>query len=170
MLGMALLAPLPVLATEIGRAAQPSTSTLITAASIRPRIEIPCTACGTQWQLTPRFTPQLSAPAPRVRLTDYRQPAVARPAARPREEALRELRFRDNQPLVNRLKRLQALPFVTLWDSTAATLYFGVNRDGEPGVHLRQKKHDRGTLMPAGRTLFVDAASAHSTGRAAAPR
>lgn len=70
--------------------------------------------------------------------------------------ALRELKFRDNQPLVNRLKRIQAVPFVTVWDSTAATLYVGVNRDGEPGLHLRQKKYDRGTLTPANRTLFSD--------------
>ena len=70
--------------------------------------------------------------------------------------AFRDVTFRDHQPLVNRLKRIQAVALVTVWDSTSATLYLGVNRDGEPGLHLRQKKHDRGTLAPAHRTLFSD--------------
>ena len=59
------------------------------------------------------------------------------------------LQFRDNQPLVNRLKRIQAWPLLTIWDSGAATLYVGVNRDGEPGVHLRQKRKDRGASRRA---------------------
>ena len=58
---------------------------------------------------------------------------------------LGQLRFRDQQPLVNRLRRLQAVPFVTVWDSRDATVYVGVNRDGETGLHLRQKRDDRGS-------------------------
>lgn len=54
------------------------------------------------------------------------------------------LRFRDQEPLVNRLRRLQALPFVTLWDSREATVYVGVDRRGKAGLHLRQKRDDRG--------------------------
>ena len=73
-----------------------------------------------------------------------------------RLDGFRDLTFKDNQPLVNRLRRIQALALVTVWDSTSATLYVGVNRDGEPGLHLRQKKQDRGTLAPANRTLFSD--------------
>jgi hypothetical protein len=65
------------------------------------------------------------------------------------------LQFRDNQPLVNRLKRVQAWPLFTIWDSRAATLYVGLNRDGEPGVHLRQKRQDRGSLVPSNRVLIA---------------
>ncbi len=84
--------------------------------------------------------------------------------------ALSTLQFRDNQPLVNRLKRIQAWPLLTIWDSTAATLYVGVNRDGEPGVHLRQKRKDRGDL--ATRSHFVLIASPATTGepQATVPR
>ena len=57
------------------------------------------------------------------------------------------LRYRDQQPLVNRLRHLQALPVLTLWDSGVATLYVGVNRDGDPGLHLRQKRDDRGSRI-----------------------
>lgn len=85
-------------------------------------------------------------------------------------DALRELTFRDNQPLVNRLKRIQAVSLVTVWDSTAATLYLGVNRDGEPGLHLRQKKHDRGTLAPVSRTLFSDVTPWRAIRLASRPR
>ena len=60
-----------------------------------------------------------------------------------------------NQPLVNRLKRIQAWPLLTIWDSGAATLYVGVNRHGEPGVHLRQKRKDRGSLAPRGRFVLI---------------
>ncbi len=69
--------------------------------------------------------------------------------------ALSTLQFRDNQPLVNRLKRIQAWPLLTIWDSSAATLYVGVNRDGEPGVHLRQKRKDRGDLAPSSRFVLI---------------
>lgn len=54
------------------------------------------------------------------------------------------LRFRDQEPLINRLRRLQALPFLTLWDSGEATVYVGVDRRGKAGLHLRQKRDDRG--------------------------
>jgi hypothetical protein len=73
----------------------------------------------------------------------------------PSARALSTLQFRDNQPLVNRLQRIQAWPLLTLWDSTAATLYVGVNRDGEPGVHLRQKRKDRGSLAPRSRFVLI---------------
>ena len=67
---------------------------------------------------------------------------------------LGQLRFRDQQPLVNRLRRLQAVPFVTVWDSRDATVYVGVNRDGETGLHLRQKRDDRGSR--ARKVLLAD--------------
>jgi hypothetical protein len=82
--------------------------------------------------------------------------------------ALRTLQFRDNEPLVNRLKRVQAWPLLTIWDSTSSTLYLGVNRDGEPGVHLRQKRQDRGALVPRGR--FVLIANPSVPDQPAAPR
>lgn len=127
-----------------------------------------CTACGVRGQLPPWSAPQLSAAAvyglalacPAPPPAEIPEPGPIRESKR--QTAIRDLAFRDNQPLINRLKRLQALPFVTVWDSTAATVYVGMNRDGEPGVHLRQKKHDRGTLLPAGRTLFVDNTSGRS--------
>jgi hypothetical protein len=85
------------------------------------------------------------------RVHDFVRPLPTRgplaSAALPRQEdsfpdALQDLPFRDREPLINRLRTIQALPFVTLWDSRQATVYVGVNRDGEPGLHLRQK-HDR---------------------------
>lgn len=79
------------------------------------------------------------------------------------------LQFRDNQPLVNRLKRVQAWPLFTIWDSRAATLYVGVNRDGEPGVHLRQKRQDRGSLVPPNRVLIASSSAAVEP-RSTAPR
>jgi len=63
--------------------------------------------------------------------------------------ALQDLPFRDREPLINRLRALRALPIVTLWDSRQATVYVGVNRDGEPGLHLRQKR-DRDAGPPLG--------------------
>lgn len=73
----------------------------------------------------------------------------------PSARALRTLQFRDNEPLVNRLRRVQAWPLLTIWDSTRSTLYLGVNREGEPGVHLRQKRQDRGALVPRGRFVLI---------------
>jgi hypothetical protein len=110
-----------------------------------------CALCGTRWQAH-----ALSASV------DFAKKSPERGAARPtglvtrQLDPFRGLSFRDNEPLVNRLKRIQAVALVTVWDSTSATLYFGVNRDGEPGLHLRQKKYDRGTLAPVNRTLFSD--------------
>jgi hypothetical protein len=74
-----------------------------------------------------------------------------------RVESLATLQFRDNEPLINRLKRVQAWPLLTLWDSSAATLYLGLDKHGEPGVHLRQKRSDRGSVLP--RSGFVLIAS-----------
>ena len=78
----------------------------------------------------------------RAPASDVAAPATLAAPSNP----LAQLRFRDQQPLVNRLRRLQAVPFVTVWDSRDATLYVGVNRDGETGLHLRQKRDDRGVL------------------------
>lgn len=59
---------------------------------------------------------------------------------------LADLPFRDREPLVNRLRSIQALPFFTLWDSSGATLYVGIDRKGSPGLHLRQKGHSEGAV------------------------
>jgi hypothetical protein len=83
--------------------------------------------------------------------------------------ALSTLQFRDNQPLVNRLRRIQAWPLLTIWDSTAATLYVGVNRDGEPGVHLRQKRKDRG-LAPRSRFVLIAKPATTGESQVTAPR
>jgi hypothetical protein len=116
-----------------------------------PAFSVACIACETRWPESnvAALPPASDAPGSfrerRLRVSEERRP-----------ELLKGLTFRDNQPLVNRLKRIQAVAVLTVWDSTSATLYLGVNRDGEPGLHLRQKKHDRGTLAPANRTLFSD--------------
>jgi hypothetical protein len=55
---------------------------------------------------------------------------------------LSDLPFRDQEPFVNRLRDIRALPFLTLWNSTGATLYVGIDRKGNPGLHLRQKGRD----------------------------
>ncbi len=172
--GAALLAPVLGFAWESATAGDSARSTVPTPV-LPPRMEIPCAMCGTRWQLPPLVTQRPIASASRVPMV-YRFPAnaarletAALDASR-RPDVIRDLTFRDNQPLINRLKRLQALPFVTVWDSTAATVYVGVNRDGEPGLHLRQKKHDRGTLLPAGRALFADAAPWRSAAFAAPRR
>jgi hypothetical protein len=114
-----------------------------------------CTHCGTEWQAPPLALPPDVTADVIVEGCAGRDARGCRLAGR-RPDPLGELAFRDYQPLVNRLKRIQAVALVTVWDSTSATLYVGVNRDGEPGLHLRQKKHDRGTLAPANRTLFSD--------------
>lgn len=75
---------------------------------------------------------------------------------------LAALQFRDNEPLINRLKRVQAWPLLTLWDSSAATLYLGVDKQGEPGVHLRQKRSDRGTVLPRSRLVLIASPDAPS--------
>jgi hypothetical protein len=123
-------------------------------------IAMDCTLCGTRWQ--PSALVGASAPSAsnipvqrRERLRAGSEAPLKTPGARGLDE-LRQLKFRDNQPLVNRLKRIQSVALLTVWDSRSATLYVGVNRDGEPGLHLRQKKYDRGTLAPANRTLFSD--------------
>jgi hypothetical protein len=99
--------------------------------------------------------------------TEFAAPAVdgSRSA-----RALGALQFRDNQPLVNRLKRIQAWSLLTIWDSTAATLYVGVNRDGEPGVHLRQKRKDRGSLAPRSRFVLIANPATTGESQVTAPR
>lgn len=72
-----------------------------------------------------------------------------------RVASLATLQFRDNEPLINRLKRIQAWPLLTLWDSSAATVYLGLDKHGEPGVHLRQKRSDRGSVMPRSRFVLM---------------
>jgi hypothetical protein len=115
-------------------------------------IAIACTHCGTRWEAPPVANPR--EPGDHGTLAGRRPTPDARPLRG--FDPFRDLDFRDHQPLVHRLRRIQAVAFVTVWDSTSATLYVGVNRDGEPGLHLRQKKHDRGTLAPASRTLFSE--------------
>ena len=118
-----------------------------------------CTLCQ------PKLAAQLASPGntnARVELSPYKRPQSERAkfasAAVDDSRSARAfgtLQFRDNQPLVNRLKRIQAWPLLTIWDSGAATLYVGVNRHGEPGVHLRQKRKDRGSLAPRGRFVLI---------------
>lgn len=119
-------------------------------------IAIACTHCGTRWEAAPVAAPR--GFAKRDPLTRCRSATGSHTCApTPRGvDPFGDLAFRDHQPLVHRLRRIQAVALVTVWDSTSATLYVGVNRDGEPGLHLRQKKHDRGTLAPVNRTLFSD--------------
>ena len=148
---IAALALLPMCASAIGQTREFAPATLPTASAAL----VVCTHCEARWQTAPRVALQ----APVLEPCEWSAAAHGVPSCAlqsRRMDALRELTFRDNQPLVNRLKRIQAVSLVTVWDSTAATLYLGVNRDGEPGLHLRQKKHDRGTLAPASRTLFSD--------------
>ena len=84
--------------------------------------------------------------------------------------ALRTLQFRDNEPLINRLKRVQAWPLLTIWDSSAATLYLGVDKHGEPGVHLRQKQRDdRGSVLPSSRFVLIASPTARSDSVTAQP-
>jgi hypothetical protein len=95
----------------------------------------------------PAFENAVSAPAGVVR--PPRSPSNLKPAHAGAEPApipnpFAGLRFRDQEPLVNRLSQLQAVPLVTLWDSREATVYLGVNRRGKAGLHLRQKTDDRG--------------------------
>jgi hypothetical protein len=151
--GAASLALLPLCGSPIAHArdvSRPATS---------PPIVIACALCGTHWQAPPlKAAPTFasSAAAQGKRAPSSSDTGSTTAEAPRRLDGLRELAFRDNAPLVNRLKRIQAVAFLTVWDSASATLYVGVNRDGEPGLHLRQKKYDRGTLAPVNRTLFSD--------------
>jgi hypothetical protein len=148
---IAALALLPMCASAIAQTGEFAPPTLATTSAAM----VSCTECGTRRQIAPLVA--LASPGIETCERSAIAPVVLSCSSPlQRMAALRELKFRDNQPLVNRLKRIQAVPLVTVWDSTAATLYVGVNRDGEPGLHLRQKKYDRGTLTPASRTLFSD--------------
>lgn len=81
-----------------------------------------------------------------------------------------DLPFRDREPLINRLKSIQALPFVTLWDSGEATVYVGVDRRGRAGLHLRQKRDDRGTAALSAAAKAIERASpAEAASRPSAP-
>jgi hypothetical protein len=121
---------------------------LSAAAVTHAPILIACGLCDTRWEAPTNLTSAVFANTG-PRLHHSTRPNV-------RRDPFQELAFRDNEPLVNRLRRIQAVALVTVWDTTSATLYLGVNRDGEPGLHLRQKKYDRGTLAPANRTIFSD--------------
>lgn len=153
-IGVAALALLSLCGSPVARSQD-----LSPPAATSTAIVMACALCGTRWQAHALTAPS----APSMDFTKKRPESgtagnTARPNAQvtPGLDAFRDLSFRDNEPLVNRLKRIQAVAFVTVWDSTSATLYVGVNRDGEPGLHLRQKKYDRGTLAPVKRTLFSD--------------
>ena len=136
----AALALLATSATAIAQDLEVTQPALVNGA-----LAITCTHCGTRWEAPLVATPR--AAVDRATFPGRGSRGV---------DPFRDLQFRDHQPLVHRLRRIQAVAFVTVWDSASATLYVGVNRDGEPGLHLRQKKHDRGTLAPASRTLFSD--------------
>lgn len=89
----------------------------------------------------------VSAPAGATqsdRSSSQAQPEDAEVEPAPTPNPFADLRFRDREPLVNRLTGLQAVPLITLWDSREATVYVGVNRKGKAGLHLRQKTDDRG--------------------------
>lgn len=51
-----------------------------------------------------------------------------------------ELTFRDHNALALRLRKLQELSLLTLWENKSAKLYLGVSRDGVAGINLRQKR------------------------------
>lgn len=114
---------------------------------------IHCESCPERhvgWNV-PAVEPAIGNPAPASASPAPNPAAVPGNQPRPAPNPFADLRFRDQEPLVNRLRRLQALPFVTLWDSGEATVYVGVDRRGKTGLHLRQKVDDRGTR--AARTL-----------------
>jgi hypothetical protein len=121
-------------------------------------MDLPCTVCaalpvgGLLSATTAHVPPDPAAKPP---LTEHDAISFSTDDDSRSALALRTLQFRDNEPLVNRLKRVQAWPLLTIWDSTTSTLYLGVNREGEPGVHLRQKRQDRGALVPRGRFVLI---------------
>lgn len=41
-----------------------------------------------------------------------------------------------------RLRDLDGIPLVTLWEGAAASVFIGVDEDGHPGIHLRQKEDE----------------------------
>jgi hypothetical protein len=175
-LALALL-PLWSYALEAPAPAEPSLETRALQQSVVRRLEFAdllCTLC------LPKPAVQLASPGntnARIELNPYKRPQAERAELASAAvddsrsaRALGTLQFRDNQPLVNRLKRIQAWPLLTIWDSGAATLYVGVNRDGEPGVHLRQKRKDRGSLAPRSRLVLIASPATSGEPRVTAPR
>jgi hypothetical protein len=134
--------------------------------------ELACTVCDFRpaLDLLLKPPPNLQAESAAVQTGDVEAPEVGPVAmgtswmskSPDRVAPLAALQFRDNEPLINRLKRVQAWPLLTLWDSSAATLYVGLDKHGEPGVHLRQKRSDRGTVLPRGRLVLIASPDAPS--------
>ena len=148
--GLALDAPRPAQSADAGHASPPALRT-------NEFTDPACTACVLTMASLLGATLELALPRPPARppLIEHDAIAFSTDASSRGALALRALQFRDNEPLVNRLKRVQAWPLLTIWDSTSSTLYLGVNRDGEPGVHLRQKRQDRGALLPRRRFVLI---------------
>lgn len=103
-----------------------------------------CRAAQSPWQIDPHSPARVDrqAAVPEDDLPDSSLAPEQDFRSRVDRARLPNLPFRDRQPLINRLKSIQALPFVTLWDSGEAAVYIGVNHRGQPGLHLQQKLSD----------------------------
>ena len=53
--------------------------------------------------------------------------------------ALRQLRFQDSDTPKRWLGGLRRLSLVTFWQGRHASVFLGVNRNGQPGLHLQRR-------------------------------
>lgn len=73
--------------------------------------------------------------------------------------ALRQLRFKDSGAPKQWLGGLRRLSLVTFWQGRNASLFLGVNRNGQPGLHL-QRRDPNETELPSLQLSGTDAAAA----------
>jgi len=151
------------------RSERTSTTPAVAQSAPRPDTltDLACTVCDFRPTLDLLLKPPANlraglSPAVSTEVEAAERSPFSANAAANRVAALTTLQFRDNQPLINRLKRAQAWPLLTFWDSSAATLYLGLDKNGEPGVHLRQKRSDRGSVMPRGHLVLMASPTAAS--------
>lgn len=62
--------------------------------------------------------------------------------------ALRQLRFKENDTPKRWLGGLRRLSLVTFWQGRHASVFLGVNRNGQPGLHLQRRDPDE-TELPS---------------------
>jgi hypothetical protein len=85
-----------------------------------------------------------------------------------------DFKFQDDDVLLRRLADMRSLPVMTLWQSRRAQIFFGVDRKGLAGLHIRQRREpaEQSTLWrsPVDNRGTASTASASSaTPRSVAP-
>lgn len=98
------------------------------------------TVCARAESSCPRSDPQTVLPDPVAR-SHAGGPVRSHPESTLADaHVLPAFKFQDDDVLLRRLADMRTLPVMTLWQSRRAQIFFGVDRKGLPGLHIRQRR------------------------------